>query len=282
MWRAAVLQILSSWDLVFSSYIRTYQNLGLVVRLSWAPMLVGNIVLSIIVVAAEQITSTLWRLILELCFIFILVPFAAIVLVAWHRFILLDEKPEGHWFYFAASKRERLFIFGQLAILAVFLPQLATGSSYLYLMVRKANLGGILDQGDILWAAILNWSWLIVLFPIMARLIWVLPEIAIDKGFDLRRCWRLTRGNTWRLTIGLVLVSTPFYLFGKVINQFFVYYEITQDRVIPLLYFFAMIVGITATFFAMIFGMATTATYVSLTYKYAAASNETEKVGKAR
>ena len=95
------------WDLVFSSYIRTYQNLGLVVRLSWAPMLVGNIVLSIIVVAAEQITSTLWRLILELCFIFILVPFAAIVLVAWHRFILLDEKPEGHWFYFAASKRER-------------------------------------------------------------------------------------------------------------------------------------------------------------------------------
>ena len=43
-----------------------------------------------------------------------------------------------------------------------------------------------------------------------------------------------------------------------------------------------MIVGITATFFAMIFGMATTATYVSLTYKYAAASNETEKVGKAR
>ena len=250
------------WSLVFSSYKLPINNFGLLVRLSWMPMtvafVVGVIVGEIVYEASGEILP---RVFIERFSVLLFLPFFAVYLVAWHRYVLLNMKPKGRWFYFVISKRELLFTLAGLAFFAIALPQFATSVGYLYLMSRKADLGGVISQWDVQLAGILYGVWLIVLVPIVARTFWVLPEIAIDKGFNLRRCWRFTRGNTWRLALGSVLVSAPLSLLLTVSERLFVLNEAIQALVYSLL-----------SFFTMTLGAAILATYVSLTYRFATTS----------
>jgi hypothetical protein len=258
-----------TWDLAASSYIRVFRNFGLIVGISWAPMLAGLLVVWILGAATVRFRVPLALqnpMVLQIISEVLFIPFAAIFLVAWHRCILLDEKPKRSWFYFSISKREMLFALAGLAFLAMRLPQFATSFGYLYLMSRKMALGGHIDQWDIWLAPVVSWSWLIVLVPVYARLLWVLPEIAIDKGFRMHRCWRLTRGNTWRLTMGLVLVIVPFLGLQQVTKRLFVFNGIDQVLVeVLLFYFVTLLVAVT------------TATYLSLTYEFANATKEAEE-----
>lgn len=261
-----------TWKLTVSSYIRTFRSSALVLSLSWAPLLAGMVVIGFLGVAVELLQVSMGQQYPVLQNIYaqiLLTPFAAIYLVAWYRHILLGEMPKRRWIYFRIYDREKLFALALLTFVAITIPPRATSWGYLYLMVRKSERGGFLDQWDVLWAHVIQWTWFIIIVTIFARLLWVLPEIAIDKGFSLHRCWRLTRGYTLRLAIGLVLILVPIQCLRLVIGELLAFHDGTaQTYVSGLLEF---VIGL--------FAAVTTATYSGLTYEHLVLKREAEEPG---
>jgi hypothetical protein len=146
-----------------------------------------------------------------------LFAFASIA-VSWHRYILLDEIPQGLarlradntvWRYFGNT----LLIF--LILLAGFLP---VGLLVGMLVAALQNAGAIISVPIYLAA---------IIFGVAAfyRMSVKLPAIALErKDFTLKEAWAKTQGNVWQLFglallfvltligMGLVLVAIAYVL----------------------------------------------------------------------
>ena len=114
------------------------------------------------------------------------------IAVAWHRFVLLGERPNGAVLRF--GRRELTFVG---AILAIYLLPLVP--------VRLvAMLGMVVWQP--LGAALLIVGYIFVILWWM-RMSLLLPSAAVDRGLALRDVWEMTRGNFWRIFAVIFLAS---------------------------------------------------------------------------
>ena len=131
------------------------------------------------------------------------------IAVAWHRRLILDERPgfSGSnvtswtlWWYLGAIL---------LVLLIGVLPLLLMGDGVFYLMHADALMG---PPPRMVFA--LMFGVLIAVFAVLARLLLVLPARATgDNGVTIRDTWMTTRGNTWRLALGLAAtVVLPLFL----------------------------------------------------------------------
>ena len=119
--------------------------------------------------------------------------------VAWHRLILLGERPRSIFPPFHAGRLSAYFFYSVLLVLA-----------FLLLAPVLGRLGGFLihlRKPQELWTAILFASALIYL-PlglIMLRLSPILPATAIGATFGLRDAWSKTRGANLAIITIVVL-----------------------------------------------------------------------------
>jgi hypothetical protein len=167
----------------------------------WIPLLC-LIVLYAVATHAGQIEAAAWRWLLLFAH---LILFAAIAMRS-HRLALLDphqvaQEPLLRW-----TKRDTTF-----SLL------LATG--YLGFGTTASLVGGIAVDSFISVAAgfgaeprlvaqvVLGASSLVAAY-LFARLSLVLPAVAVDRQFDPRWAWRVSRGNGWRLVI--VVFALPY------------------------------------------------------------------------
>jgi hypothetical protein len=149
---------------------------------------------------------------------------AAIILVAWHRVVLLDSDARGSGIAVRLGWREIRYLLSWLALSLAFLGLFALvwGSvialGFGLLVVLKfvlllAQSGEALALGStdqfivMLYAAVLPAFLLASYFA--TRFSLVLPAMATDRRRSFGRAWSLSAGNGWRLVIAALFVMLP-------------------------------------------------------------------------
>ena len=136
------------------------------------------------------------------------------VAVAWHRRIILDEKPPtigtnvltaSFWRYIGVGIA--IFLIGGIPFSAV------VGSVVLYnLSIHPDGNPFPTGAGKFLLFVIAFALWLFAVVT-MVRLSLLLPARAAgDIRTTFKEVWDRTRGNTWRIIVGLLLCAVPTYL----------------------------------------------------------------------
>lgn len=125
----------------------------------------------------------------------------AIFAVAWHRALLMEERPP---LIPRLGRRQLRFwlmtlLLGLMIGLLVGLPALLFGGG-------MAMMGGGGPGGGI---ALLVLPLLLVAFYLAARFSFVFPAAAVDENFGLLESWRTTAGNAWRLIGAYLLALVP-------------------------------------------------------------------------
>ena len=148
---------------------------------------------------------------------------AAIILVAWHRVVLLGDG-DRRGVAVKLGPREMRYLLSWLALSAAFLAlfmiawALAIAGGFALLVALKLALlltgaGGRLALGNtgqflvLVYVAVLPAFLLASYFA--TRLSLVLPAMATDRRRSLGRAWSLSAGNGWRLVLAALLVMLP-------------------------------------------------------------------------
>lgn len=149
---------------------------------------------------------------------------AAIILVAWHRVVLLDGDDQRRAIAVRLGRREVRYLMSWLALSAAFLGLFALSwgaviaLGFALLVVLKAALllakaGGSLALGSTDQFFLLAYAALLPAFLpasyFATRLSLVLPALATDRQRSIGRAWSLSAGNGWRLVIAALFVMLP-------------------------------------------------------------------------
>ena len=149
---------------------------------------------------------------------------AAVLLVAWHRVVLLKASERAAAPPLALGLRELHYLFIWLLLSAAFLTIfaitaaltvavqfLAMLGAYLVLLLLGLNQTLVVGQRDQLMIVL----WISVFFAVpvasyvTGRLSLVLPALAVDRRRPLRQAWRMSSGNGWRLVAASLVVLVP-------------------------------------------------------------------------
>ena len=166
-----------------------FGNLGVALRISallYMAMYAGSFALALWLLPRDQDAAIqlLWMLFMLL----LMVPFFWIV-VAWHRFVLLDEAPQG---LLAPFHGQRMFhyalkslLIGVIVFVTLFIPIALL--SALAASARSAATSPVLMFVPLLA--------LVAIFVISQRLGVILPAAAIGKPLRIGEAWAATRGK---------------------------------------------------------------------------------------
>ena len=149
---------------------------------------------------------------------------AAVLLVAWHRVVLLKASERAAAPPLALGLRELHYLFIWLLLSAAFLTIfaitaaltvavqfLAMLGAYLVLLLLGLNQTLVVGQRDQLMIVL----WISVFFAVpvasyvTGRLSLVLPALAVDRRRPLRQAWRMSSGNGWRFVAASLVVLIP-------------------------------------------------------------------------
>lgn len=149
---------------------------------------------------------------------------AAVLLVAWHRVVILkaSERADASPLAFGLRELHYLFIwlllsasflaiFAITAALTVAVQFLAMLGAYLVLLLLGLKQTLVVGQRDQLMIVL----WISVFFAVpvasyvTGRLSLVLPALAVDRRRPLRQAWRMSSGNGWRLVAASLVVLVP-------------------------------------------------------------------------
>jgi hypothetical protein len=149
---------------------------------------------------------------------------AAVLLVAWHRVVILKASERADTPPLALGLRELHYLFIWLLLSAGFLAVFAATAAltvavqfvamlgaYLVLLLLGLNQTLVVGQRDQLMIVL----WISVFFAVpvasyvTGRLSLVLPALAVDRRRPLRQAWRMSSGNGWRLVAASLIVLVP-------------------------------------------------------------------------
>lgn len=217
------------WSTFGQALALPLQNVGAVVRLTWAWALILALATGALYrllddaqITAIQTGSGFGPASLNLVSLLIGLVVGSSVAVGWHRLVLLDERPAGAtylrldnlvWHYIAIAGLMLVlsmpflisaFLFGQVA--PEFTPQPGQpppeidGQTSLLVLVLMAGMA--------------------VAFVTSTRWSLALPARSVgDLGLSLGDSWRLTRGNFWRLFAGTLLCYVPTLVIAALVGS---------------------------------------------------------------
>ena len=148
-------------------------------------------------------TAQFHGILLSLIWFVALGPFG----VSIHRQVLLFERPTSG--YFRTIIETRSLRFAVTGFVFYFISTLVPG----LLISTGMGLGAFVFVP-------LGLVWLLIASVPLSRLCVLLPAIAVDaQNQNLRAAWDVTRGNTWRIWFGLVVIVLPFTILNTVIGR---------------------------------------------------------------
>ncbi len=198
------------------AYSGAWSNLGEMVRLIWLP---GVLYLALSVVGAllSGESSIVLRLLVELASLMLW----AIISVAWYRFILMGETPQGSY-QINFSRREGRYLLVSFCLVMLAAPSLIFGgppefppAAYVSQMLATAG-----SAGSLIGFFGLLLSFVGIYFLI--RLLLLLPAASIDEPLNVRMVLERTRSNFWRILALCILSSLPLLAVYALIVAFFV------------------------------------------------------------
>ena len=181
----------------------SFRNIGLMIRLSWF----WSILLVALFVAFQIEGRAGWDGVAIAVFaVLMIVYFVALysIAVGWHRALLLGE--QTGWINFNAGRREAGYLGYMLLItLLSSLPLMMT----LILIAGVPSLSSGVSRGMLVFMeTFVVLAAFVIMLLIMGRLHLVLPGVAVgDRRISIRQSLDLTRGNSWRILGGLLLIS---------------------------------------------------------------------------
>jgi hypothetical protein len=206
------------WRMVGRAYAAPFVNFGALVRAAWLWLLIlAPVLLAISWLQAPMEIDVLarigggpdtvhdpWELrLLSLLQQLVMLPAMASIAVAWHRLILVHERPAG----------ANLRLDGSVAIYGLFLLATVLLLTLLGDAPRMIASGLAPRLADVLGIALSLAAALVI-----GRLSLVLPAIALGRAdIGLGDAWRATRGNTWRLFWGPIVCLLLLVLPGLVV-----------------------------------------------------------------
>jgi hypothetical protein len=210
-----------TWEMVAESYRFVLSHPRELVRVGWLPL----IALFALNLHADGLgpVDPGPAIGVALVNVLILSLIAAVILVAWHRVVLLGDGG-GRSVAVSLGPRELRYLLSWLALSVVFFVlfalawALVIAAGFAVLVVLKfvlllAGAGDSLALGQtdqfviLLYAAVLPAFLLASYFA--TRLSLVLPAMATDRRRSLGRAWSLSAGNGWRLVLAALLVMLP-------------------------------------------------------------------------
>lgn len=148
---------------------------------------------------------------------------ATVVLVAWHRVVMLKMRTRNEPPVALGLRECRYFVVWLLlsaGFLAVFAITAALAAAFqflamlcVFLVVLLLGLNRVVVVGQSDQLVIVLWISIVFAVPaasyIVSRLSLVLPAMAVDRRRPWRHAWRLSAGNGWRLVGASLLVMLP-------------------------------------------------------------------------
>lgn len=212
---------MNSWKIFKHSVGMVVSNLGVAVKL--AIPLIAVMLLSLILWGPEIITGDMgFDPYADMAFdtmmagqsllsVFLQIIASLWVAVAWHRFILLEETPDGVLPPFHGSRVLAYFGWGLLLAVIIGLSagvlggiggmSIAMGSGFTGL------IGGLLIVAAVLVAVLLS-----------ARLYVILPAAAVGRKMSLGEAWEATRGYAPTIILAYVIFIIMAIIFGGIIG----------------------------------------------------------------
>ncbi|MFZ3034949.1 MAG: hypothetical protein WA138_13160 [Parvibaculum sp.] len=198
------------------AYAGAWSHLSEMVRLIWLPGALylalnmigamlpgeGNFILGALI---EMASLMLW----------------VIISVAWYRFILIGEAPQGA-FQLNFTRREARYLLVSILLVLLAAPSLLFAGPPEFppaAAVAKA-LAEMGSAGSLVAFFGLLISFVCIYFLI--RLLLLLPAASIDEPFDIRMVLERTRGNFWRILALCILSSLPLLMAYILIVSIFV------------------------------------------------------------
>lgn len=200
-----------------------WSNFATLLKIGWFPLLASAVFSSAaelsILVGNEADLSTAPNMTMALIGGIGATLLWAIFAVAVHRMILLDGAVPDEWFYFRLGGQEiryaiaplvlalipLLIIFG--AVVFVFGTDMLSGFISVQNIAAPNSGRTSAIQGLGMLVAVL-----LAIF-VMIRLVLVMPIIVVDGKIGIRRAWRVSSGNFWRLVGVHLLVGIAMMLF---------------------------------------------------------------------
>jgi hypothetical protein len=149
---------------------------------------------------------------------------ACIVLVAWHRVVMLKRRDTQGGVMPAFGPREIRYLLVwiglSLAFVAVFAAVVVAMTALqflamlvLYVLLLLVGAADALGVGQHDQFLVLLWISVFFALPaasyVTGRLTLVLPALAIDRRRPFRQAWRMSAGNGWRLVAASLIVLVP-------------------------------------------------------------------------
>lgn len=128
--------------------------------------------------------------------------------VAWHRRYLVPGMPTTIAGALRWGRPQTRYLMVVLGIIAL--------TMGVYLLTGLSGL--VLSAGTRQWAFLPFLTAMLLAVLFYARMSMLFPAVAIDDALSLRDCWRLTRENSWRLLLVMVLVEVPIGIVASLIQ----------------------------------------------------------------
>jgi len=215
------------WDLVEESYRFVLSHPREFARIGWVPVLilfVANVGFGAYAPAADTV-SLLAEAMRVSANMAVQTVVAAMVLVGWHRFVLLGEKARPSGPVVAIGRRELRYLLAWVALSVLFLVLLIAAWAFVLaaffffmaiaklalLLVGSPNmvpLGETTNQFVALELAAIPAAMLIAAY-VAIRLSLILPAMAVDRDRAMRRAWGISNGSGWRLVLASFFTLVP-------------------------------------------------------------------------
>lgn len=214
------------WDLVDESYRFVLSHPRELMRVGWAPLIIlfaTNVMLGAYAPPAETI-SLVTEGIRVTGNIVIQTVVAAMVLVGWHRFVLLGEKASPSGPVVAVGRRELRYLLAWVVLSVLFLVLFVAAWAFVLALVffamavmklallltgsGNAIVLGETGQFVALELAAIPAAMLIAAY-VAIRLSLILPAMAVDRDRAMRQAWSLSSGCGWRLVLASFFTLVP-------------------------------------------------------------------------
>jgi hypothetical protein len=138
------------------------------------------------------------------------------IAVAWHRLMILDERPGMSGSNIATKNLWRYIVVGLALFLIMFLPATAAMLPTFYFL--QPAPGPAPPPPGFFLMILLIFGVYAVGIAVALRLTLLLPAQAIgDASLTFRQTWNRTRGNIWRLFWGIVVTTIPPLLIAQIV-----------------------------------------------------------------
>lgn len=198
------------FETVGQSFGYSFKNIGLMIKLSWLWVILLLVLAAAFLALFGDAAQVEGQAVpdggaMAAFTVLMVVYFIAIysIAVGWHRALLLGEQPG--WINFRVGRRELGYLGYTLlvALLAAFpmlIGFLVVGALTSFSGDSRETLGlGLIAVGA---------AGVVVMLLLMGRLQLVLPGTAVgDRRVAIRQSFDLTRGNSWRILGGFLLIA---------------------------------------------------------------------------